>query len=238
MILNVRSTVAEDLTNRARIRDTALRLFGRDGFDATSVRDVARAAGVSAGLVLHHFGSKNDLRHACDRYVVEEFLGRKGELTHGDASAAIARWLADVDAYQPLIDYLARMLASDSPAADELFDALLAGTSVMLDEQIEGGIIREPADRTVVALYLTLYGLTPLVMQRQLTRALGIERLTVDGIRRSTIPILDLYTHGLYTDDRFLVAARDALARTSGPRSDKGENDPNQDPDPPRGPAS
>lgn len=237
MILNVRSA-REDLTSRARIRETAIRLFGQDGFDATSVRDVAKAAGVSAGLVLHHFGSKDELRLACDRYVVEAFLGRKDELTYGDASGAIARWLSDVDAHQPQIDYLSRMLTSDSPVADELFDVLHAGTSGMLAEQIERGIVREPVDRDILSLYLTLYGLTPLVMQRQLARALGTGQLTVEGIRRSTIPILDLYTHGLYTDDRFLVAARDALARTSGPRSDKGENDPNQDPDPPRRSAS
>jgi len=57
-------------------------------------------------------------------------------------------------------------------------------------------------------------------------------------MRRATLPILDLYTNGLYRDGRFLEAAREALERTNGPRSDKGENDPNQDPDPPAGSAS
>ncbi len=183
--------------------------------------------------MLHHFGSKDGLRQACDRYVVEEFVGRKDEMTR-DATSAIARWLADVDRFHPLIDYLARMLSSGTTAADELFDALLTGTSRMLDEQIAAGIMREPEDRDILALYLTLHGLAPLVMRRQVTRGLGLDQLSEEGIRRSTIPILDLYTHGLYSDDRMLVAAREALTRTSGPRSDKGENDPNQDPDPPR----
>lgn len=224
-----------DLTTKARIRDAAVHLFGREGYAATSVRAVATLAGVSPGLVVHHFDSKEGLRQACDEYVVSQFLWRKDELASGDPSVAIQRWLTDVDTYRPLIDYTARMLTSSSPAADELFDALQAGTASMVDEQVAAGIMREPVDRSVTALYLTLYGLVPLVMHRQIARALGVEQLSAEGIRRSTVPILDLYTHGLYADDRFLVAAQEALTRTSGPRSDKGENDPNQDPDPPHG---
>lgn len=232
----MRSTL-EDLTTRARVREAAILLFGRDGFDATSVRSIAAAAGVSAALVIHHFGSKEELRKACDAYVVEEFLGRKDELLHADATAAMARWLADTGAFAPLIDYLARMLSTPSSAADELFDQLLARTRAMLDEQIDAGMMREPVDREITALFLTLYGIAPLVMQHQLARVLGVPRLDDAALRRATLPILDLYTHGLYADDRLLQAAREALQRTTGPRSDKGENDPNQDPDPPLGPS-
>lgn len=233
-LLNMRSSES-DLTTRARIRDAAVLRFGRDGFDATTVRGVAAEAGVSPGLVIHHFGSKDGLRAACDEYVVAEFLGRKDDLG-GDTAAALARWLADVDTYRPLIDYVARMLTAGNGAADALFDALVAGTAKMVDEQVEAGVIREPLDREVTALYLTMYGVVPLVMQRQLARGLGLDQLTEDGLRRSTVPILDLYTHGLYADDRFLVAAQEAFGRTPGPRSDRGENDPNQDPDPPTAP--
>lgn len=217
------------------MRDAAVLLFGRDGYDATSVRSIAAAAGVSAALVIHHFGSKEALRKACDDYVVEEFLGRKDELLHGDSAAAIARWLADTEQFAPLIDYLARMLSTPSPTADELFDSLLRRTRDMLDEQIDAGLMREPLDREVTALFLTAYGVAPLVLQHQIARALGVPRLDDTAMRRATLPILDLYTRGLYTDDRFLQAAQEALERTTGPRSDKGRNEPNQDPDPPRG---
>ena len=233
-MLNVRSTDG-DLTARARIRDAAILLFGRLGFSATTVRAVADAAQVSPGLVIHHFGSKDELRVACDEYVVTEFLSRKDELAGGDPAAAIGRWLADTETFEPLIDYLARMLTARTTSGDELFDRLLSGTAAMLDEQVSAGIIRAPVDRDVTATFLTLYGLVPLVMQRQLGRALGVPRVDASTMRRVTLPILDLYTHGLYTDDRFLVAAREALQRTNAPRSDKGENDPNQDPDPPLG---
>lgn len=212
----MRSVSAEDLTTRARIRDAAIELFGSDGFERTSVRAIAARVGVSAALVMHHFSSKEGLRVACDEFVVDAFLGRKGELVGDGAANAMATWLADIDRYRPLIDYIARMLRDDTPSADRLFDALLAGTTAMFDAQIRAGVMREPLDREVTAAYVTLYGVATLVMQRQLARALGGDRLTAEMIRRSTLPILDLYTHGLYTDDRLLAAAREALDRTDG----------------------
>lgn len=235
----MRSTGSDDLTTRARIRDSALVLFGRDGFAATSVRAIASAAGVSPGLVLHHFGSKDDLRAACDAFIVEQSLGRSDELGDGSSSSAtIQRWLADVDQFRPQLDYMARMLTDDSPGADRLFDLLVAGTTKMIREQIAAGIMRATPDVDVTALYVTAYGIVPIILSRQMGRVLGADGLSAEAVRRSTLPILDLYTHGLYTDDRFLVAAREALDRSSGPSSDKGENDPNQDPDPPTAPAS
>jgi TetR/AcrR family transcriptional regulator, regulator of cefoperazone and chloramphenicol sensitivity len=236
----VRSTGSDDLTTRARIRDAAIALFGRDGFDRTSIRAVAQAAGVSAALVIHHFGSKDALRAACDAYIVEDFVGRKGDLTgtRPRMAAKIQGWLADVEKFRPQIDYLAQMLAADNAAADALFDALLEGTTEMLREQTAAGVVRPGSDPQITALYVTAYGVMPLLLQRQLARAVGDDHITAEFLRRSTLPILELYTHGLYTDDRFLEAARDALGRTTGPSSGKGDNDPIQDPDPPQPSAS
>ncbi len=42
--------------------------------DGTKIRDIARAAGVSAGLVRHHFGSKEALRDACDSYALDRLM--------------------------------------------------------------------------------------------------------------------------------------------------------------------
>ena len=67
----MRTTLAldSDLTTKARIRDTAMELFGAEGVAATSLRSVAAAAGVSPGLVVHHFGSKQGLVRAVDEAV-------------------------------------------------------------------------------------------------------------------------------------------------------------------------
>jgi AcrR family transcriptional regulator len=42
----------------ARILDAATRNFIADGYERTTIRGVAAAAGVDAGLVMHYFGSK------------------------------------------------------------------------------------------------------------------------------------------------------------------------------------
>ena len=70
----------EDLTARARIRDAAIRLFAERGAAGTTVRDIADAAGVSPGLLRHHFGSKEALREICDVYMLDRLMKIKEEL--------------------------------------------------------------------------------------------------------------------------------------------------------------
>lgn len=49
---------------RARLMEAAAVLFAERGYAATTTADVARRAGVSEGIVFHHFGSKADLLEA------------------------------------------------------------------------------------------------------------------------------------------------------------------------------
>ena len=64
---------ADDLTAKARIRNAALDLFAANGAEATSLRAVAAAAGVTVGLVVHHYGTKKALREAVELAIVEQF---------------------------------------------------------------------------------------------------------------------------------------------------------------------
>jgi AcrR family transcriptional regulator len=55
--------------SREQILDGALTLFSHQGYRATSVRDIAAAAGVSTGNVYHHFPDKETIfRQLLDRY--------------------------------------------------------------------------------------------------------------------------------------------------------------------------
>ncbi|MEV6217415.1 TetR/AcrR family transcriptional regulator [Nocardia sp. NPDC051833] len=61
----------DDLTAKARIRNAALDLYAEQGEDRVSMRAVADAAGVTVGLVQHHFKTKDGLRNAVEQLVVD-----------------------------------------------------------------------------------------------------------------------------------------------------------------------
>ncbi len=58
-----RAPSKRSLQTRARILDAAERIFAERGFDAATIRDIAAAAEVQAGLVHHHGGGKAALFH-------------------------------------------------------------------------------------------------------------------------------------------------------------------------------
>lgn len=207
-----------DLTARARIRDSALLLFGRDGYLATSVRDVASHAGVSAGLVIHHFGSKDELRRECDTHVVR-MIAEKAELETRLSASVLQELMADVDAFGPAIDYLARMLVDDSPQAERLFDLLFAETRAIYLEGVRAGSMNASSDEDLLAMLLLTGGLAPLLLRRHLTRIFQADYLSPEFLNRLMVPTLELYTNGLYTDDTMLAAARQLAASTG-----EGEN--------------
>src|SRR5260370_40020963 len=63
----------------ARILDAATRAFFSAGYDRTTIRAVASAAGVDAGLVMHYFGSKQELyRRVIDAAPAPEIGGAPG----------------------------------------------------------------------------------------------------------------------------------------------------------------
>lgn len=214
-MLTMRS-VHDDLTAPARIRGAAIALFGAQGYDGTSVRAIAAAAGVSPALVLHHFGSKEALRDACDSWIVDEVIGRKEGLTsEHDLASTMQNWLADTERFRPSLDYLARTIVDGGETGARLFAHLVDRTEAMLTVQRKAGMVRPSSDPRMTAAIVATHGLVPLVLERVLARSLGDTGLSPTLIARMTLPTLELYTHGLYADSTVLDAATSALQGTS-----------------------
>jgi len=65
----IRTRRRDPAEKRAAILAAARESFGRDGYGSTTTAQIARRAGVSEGIVFHHFGSKQGLLAAlADEY--------------------------------------------------------------------------------------------------------------------------------------------------------------------------
>lgn len=187
----------EDRTTRARIRDAAIVGFAADGVRGTTVRAIAAAAGVSPGLVLHHFGSKDGLRVACDAHVAAEIRRRKGEALVGGPGPALLGGLGGDESGAPLLGYLASALTDGSPHVAELIDELVADAEVSLALAVETGVARpsdHPGERAAV---LTLWSLGALVLREHVTRVLGGELDRPGPYLTGAVEVLS----GVLTDD-------------------------------------
>jgi AcrR family transcriptional regulator len=168
----------EDLTARARIRDAALRLFAERGIDGATIRDIAKAAGVSAGLVRHHFGSKEALRDACDAYALERGIRIKEQILL-EGRGADPGFLPTVHPTALLLQrYLVRSMVDGSPAAASLFDQMVELAEQWIARH-NPGISADPRAYAAVLVGMQT-GL--LLLHEHLSRVLGADVLSPEGM--------------------------------------------------------
>lgn len=219
--MNVRSN--DDRTTRARIRDAAIDLVAREGTGVFSARRVAEAAGVSPGSVIHHFGSMDGLREACDDYVTETIRTHKYEALQSGPGLDISAMLQD-PYLQALPAYLAAVVTDDSSAVTRLVDEMVQDAADYFTDGVRSGMLRpadEPDDR---AALLVIWSLGALVLHRHVARHLGVDLTDPSATRTPAFARLmrattALYSDGLFTEP-FAAAMNDALSSLSTPREE------------------
>ena len=196
-------TSAEDLSSRARLRDAAVRLFAERGVAGTSVRDIAEAAGVTAGLITHHFGSKERLKAAVDELMVEVFTA---PLTaHSDRSSptpeAVGEALAQSMAAHPdLRAYLRRWFLENDPASAEVFDRFVGLLRDLLAEMHAAGTLRADLDLDWAPLQVLFLHFGPPLLGPAVERILNIDSYADDVIRRRSRAHLELLSRGFFSN--------------------------------------
>jgi TetR/AcrR family transcriptional regulator, regulator of cefoperazone and chloramphenicol sensitivity len=216
-MLNVRSL---DLTAAARIRDAALAQFGEHGF-SVSLRVIAEAAGVSPGLVIHHFGSKDGLRKACDEYVAEQVLSAKSESLRTHDPAAWFAQMAEIEEFAPAMSYLVRSMQSGSDLAKDLWRTMIGNAETYIEEGVRAGTIKPSRNPKARAKFLAMAGGGGFLLYLQLHDRPGDMRAVLhDYAQDMVLPALEVYTQGLMTDstmyDAFLAQQEQGIPiRTS-----------------------
>jgi AcrR family transcriptional regulator len=161
-----RGLTSKALRTRGRILEAALALFAEGGYEATTMRDVARESGASLGLAYRYFASKEEFALALYMRLAEESeeWSREG-LVGGTVSERFERAMVvkldQVSPHRgPLAALLSRALDPNSPIS-----ALGEGTAAVREKM--GGVFLEvvrgasdaPGERQTRELGNILYAL-------------------------------------------------------------------------------
>ncbi|HUB56055.1 MAG TPA: helix-turn-helix domain-containing protein [Mycobacterium sp.] len=95
-----------DLERRRQLLDALVEEFGAGGVGDRSLRDVAAAVGTSHRMLLHHFGSREDLLVAIVEQVERRQMGLLPELPTTPAESFTAMW---TDLRRPELRQLERL---------------------------------------------------------------------------------------------------------------------------------
>lgn len=190
-----------------RILGAAVRLLGRDGIAATSLKAIAADAGVSQALIIHHFGSKDGLRRACDVHVTRRIRERKEAVIDEGPQLDPLYGLRMMADGRDLMRYLVRTLTEGGDGVDEFIDEMVADAEQYLARGVETGVFRPSAVPRERVVMLTLWSLGTLVLHEHLDRLLGVDLLAEDfgpaGLAPYIRPTLDLLANGLLEDGAY-----------------------------------
>lgn len=207
MMLNMQSTSApipipDDRSTPARIRDAAIICFAETGVDATPVRRIAEVAGVSPALVIHHFGSKDALRIACDQHVAAVIRARKSDAVQAGTGLDPVGALRDAGDGPPLLAYLARTLTDGSPHVAELLDELVADAVTYTAQAEASGMLRPSEDPHGRAAVLLLWSLGAVVLHEHAHRLLGADLLGApEQLLGYVRPAFEILGQGVFTPE-------------------------------------
>lgn len=185
------SSVEDDRTARARVRDAALELFAEHGEDAVTMRRIADRADVSPALVVHHFGSKAGLREAVVEHVRDWLAGLIIESTDtevidemtsgqwGSIAEMLATSFSGPQASIPA--YLRRLMLTGDPVATDLLRTWHERTVEAFEAWDRAGYVDAGPDPRLRAAVLMSADFGAFFLAEQWREVLGIDLLG-DGL--------------------------------------------------------
>lgn len=165
-----------DRSSPERIREAALKCFAGQGTASTSLRQIADEAGVSIGLVQHHYGTKTHLIEVVDHHVLAVLgasLATEPTPPPADSVDGFGNKVIDLIQQQPdVIDYVGRTLIDGNQIGAVIFDRLVAMGEARWKQRAEQRLTRPDLDHTWAALNSLILVLGAITMRTHLDRHL------------------------------------------------------------------
>ena len=209
-----------DPNGRQRLLTCSMNLFAEKGFDGVTVRDIAKAANVSVGLLNHHFGSKEGLRQAVDNHVIEQF---EEVISDGNAPAAggeaLYNWLEGwigrhSEEWENTVVYMRRALLEDSDWGGQLFQRFFQIARTSIDRMDADGSIRPEVDRLWLPFLFVYLELGTLLLAPHIQRVLGKSGFDRVLWRRRYRAYLDLITRGIAPPEKLEELLQQQVSRS------------------------
>ena len=150
---------------RRRLVEVARALFVKRGFGEVGIREIARDAGVTPGMISYYFGDKQGLYEAMFASVFEDLLARVRELADqppseaGPLASLIRLYISTIGAQPWLPGLLLReVLTGDSDLRKRFIDRFASRVAELLPalvrSEIGAGRLRADLDPTLAVLSL------------------------------------------------------------------------------------
>jgi AcrR family transcriptional regulator len=194
-------TTAIDVSTVERIRNAAMKSFSARGAAGTSLRTVAADAGVSLGLVQHHFATKAGLIKAVDDYVLASVLTTTSRPIpeQSDSLAEMSARITTILTEQTVVaDYLGRALIDGSPLGVSIFDALMGFGTARWNQRGERGETRQDLDLTWAAVNSLVLALGTIVLRPHIERNLAEPLTSNEQLQRWLASVTMLLREGLF----------------------------------------
>jgi AcrR family transcriptional regulator len=197
----------DDLRKLERIRQAALKSFATKGASGTSLRSVAADAGVSLGLVQHHFDTKSGLIKAVDDYVMNvviDVVARPVSAPHAKDSISDmgSRVTALLLEHPDVVDYFGRALIDGSQLGNTIWDTLSAFGTARWTARKENGEAREDIDVTWASLNSLVLAVGTLIVRGHIERQIPGAFTTPEQLDRWQQSVNTLLREGLFQPRR------------------------------------
>ncbi|SNY65128.1 TetR/AcrR family transcriptional regulator [Paractinoplanes atraurantiacus] len=170
---------------RQLLLDVAKKRFARDGYSATTVRDIADEAGVNVALISRYFSSKEGLFEACLSSAVSELRRDSGEIALDDVAADIARRITTSRDDESMTESMLLLLRT---SGDERAEQMRRGVIQAISERL-AAVCSPTAPDGLLRAQLVLATSLGIVVLRS---SLRVEPLTSAGEGELTPPLTDV----------------------------------------------
>jgi AcrR family transcriptional regulator len=153
----------EKVDTKSRILDSAEKLFGMNGFDATSLRDITTAADVNLAAINYHFQSKDSLIDAIVARRIQPVNKKRFELLEAAGPSPTVEQIltafmapvmqVKVDAVVPLIG---RILSNPELFVERVFHKHLAPVSQRFVEVLSKALPELPPSELLWRLHFSI----------------------------------------------------------------------------------